>query len=467
MKGACLLGAAALCLASLGAASEPDGWQASVELQALGDNPANVPQVLVPKQSLVLKVTVWMPQNVNWYPRYPQWDMPGTTLLPLMMLSPSIERAQGQASQRGATQNYLLTPLAEGTLRLSPEAIRVYPDQADSPVLPFAPLEMQVALPDGAGSIAQFLPATALKVTQGLYLQTGDGPQQEVTADALARLQLQPGQVLERRISLEAQGIQGNQIPPLPVDADALQHQAETADLNNYGDFTGGKRTEHWFYAPGTKGTLELRPISVRWYELGTRAFKTAHLAGGEIQAATAQRVDARLQLPWRERLALLSPWWIAALLVIIALLGAVVRYRRIIGGILERGANAYRHGICGAEPYLFLQMWCCICLCGLESHRARRAFQYWQLRANASKRLITCEAVQLWSLSQFGAGALPPPPRLSVLRELLVLRCRCSLRGSTANWQKYSLPELRNVSAAGSTASGPERVKHPYKPLL
>ncbi|WP_353632774.1 hypothetical protein [Pseudomonas vranovensis] len=144
-----LLAVATLFVSSMLAAATLPAWQATVDIQPLGM--AKLPDVVVPKQSVILKVTVWMPEKVNWYPRYPQWDMPGAVLLPLLMLSPTIEREQAGSTQRGATQNYLLTPLAEGTLRLAPTQITVYPDLADSPVLPFAPMQLQVALPNAAG----------------------------------------------------------------------------------------------------------------------------------------------------------------------------------------------------------------------------------------------------------------------------------------------------------------------------
>ncbi|MCY1267396.1 Oxygen tolerance [compost metagenome] len=440
-----LLALGALGLSCLAAAAEPDDWQASVELGPVGESTATLPQVLVPKQSVLMKVTVWMPEKVNWYPRYPQWDMPGATLLPLMMLSPSIERDRGRFTQRGATQNYLLTPLAEGALQLTPGTIRVYPEQADSPVLPFDPVEIQVALPDGAGSIDQFLPATALKATQQFYLLTSDDKQQEVKPEDLGQVRLQTGQMLERRITLEALGIQGNQIPPLRVDSDAVQRQSEAVDLDNYGDFTGGRRTEHWFYTPGTRDRLELQPLSIRWYDLGKRTFATASLAGGEIRAVAIQQADPRLQLSWWERLRLLSRKDIAVLVFATVLLGMLMRYRQRMTRWLKYRGRACRNRVSNAEPWLFMKACSLIALLGLESQRAHRAFQRWLLRAGATDRLEQSSAIQRWYRTRYAPGAQARARRLQVTGELLLLRRQLRPDRSAVAPLRYDLPELRH----------------------
>ncbi|MGE8154183.1 hypothetical protein ACQKP5_23440 [Pseudomonas vancouverensis] len=436
-----LMAVATLFVSSMLAAATPPAWQATVDIQPLGM--AKLPDVVVPKQSVILKVTVWMPEKVNWYPRYPQWDMPGAVLLPLLMLSPTIEREQAGSPQRGATQNYLLTPLAEGTLRLAPTQITVYPDLADSPVLPFAPMQLQVALPNAAGSIEQFLPATALKATQQFYLQTGENEPQEVAPGNLDQLMLQNGQVLERRITLEAQGIQGNQIPPLPVDGDSLQHQAQALDLNNYGDFTGGRRIEHWFYAPGEQNRIQLRPLAVRWYDLGSGTFKTEHLAGSTIHAVAHEQVDSRLRLSWWERLTLLSSRQMVVLLAICVLLVAIIRYRRFILFALQHGMNSGRRWVRETEGFQFLKLCGYIGVCGLGNGGAQHALQHWLQGRVVGEHLESCQAIQRLNRSRYGVQISKMPSRLDVLGELLVLRRRLVTVGRTPLRSRYDLPGL------------------------
>ncbi|MDF3935572.1 hypothetical protein [Pseudomonas citronellolis] len=438
-----LLGLAMLALAGF-AGADDTGWEAHVELRGLGAEPAALPPVLVPKQSVLLKVSVWMPDGVNWYPRYPHWDMPGATLLPLMMLTPSIEREHGGATQRGATQNYLLTPLAEGALRLSPDAIEVDPDQPDSPLLPIEAPILQVALPAGAGSLQAFLPATALKLSQRFYLQSGDEPPHELAAEALGHLRLRAGQLLERRLTVEALGVQGNQIPALAVDADAVQHQAEVTDLNDYGDFTGGRRTEHWFYAPGARSSLDLQALDIRWYELGSHQFRTAHLAGAKVQADALRETDARLRLSWWERLTLLPGRTLLALPLAAALLGLAVVYRRRLTLHLGRWWGTARRRIGGAEPWLFLRFCVRLGALGPASPSAWRAGQRW-LRCNgADESLERYTALQAWGRARYAAEPAEPPGRLALLADLIRLRRQ---RGgeSPGVRRRHELPVLQD----------------------
>lgn len=432
-----------LSLCCLAARAEQGGWEASVELLPVGESGTTLPEVLVPKQSVLMKVVVWMPKDINWYPQYPQWDMPGATLLPLMMLSPSIEREQAGLTQRGATQNYLVTPLAEGELQLKPEAITVSPDRPDSPVLPFQPIEIDVALPDGASSIESFLPATKLTLTQHFFLLGSDGRQDEVAAEKLAQIQLGSGQMLERRIVMEALGIQGNQIPALQVDGAAIQHEAEVTDLNNYGEFSGGKRTEHWFYAPGASSTIELQPVSLRWYDLGSRAFKTDELDGARIQAVVIQQPDSRLKLPLWERLLEYPSTAALAVLLIAASLFVSLRYGREIAlGTMLR-FNAWRIRLGNAERGLFINACLQIGLRGPTNPRAYQAFQKWLLRTDSRKRPNQDGLIQDWYRSKYAASLGKPPGRWQLLGELHEWRVAVRRRKSRTRSDPHDLPPL------------------------
>lgn len=432
-----------LSLCCLAARADQGGWEASVELLPVGESGTTLPEVLVPKQSVTMKVVVWMPKDINWYPQYPQWDMPGATLLPLMMLSPSIEREQQGFMQRGATQNYLVTPLAEGELQLKPGAIAVSPDRSDSPVLPFQPIEIDVALPDGASSIESFLPATKLALTQHFFLLGRDGQQDEVAAEKLAQIQLGSGQMLERRIVIEALGIQGNQIPALQVDAAAIQHEAEVADLNNYGEFSGGKRTEHWFYAPGASSMIELRPVSVRWYDIGRHAFKTGKLDGARIQAVAVRQTDSRLQLPWWERLLEHKSAAVIGLLLFAIVVFVGCRYGRKIALGTKRQINQWRSHLNNSERSQFINACMQISLRGLGNQRAYHAFQKWLLRTGSNGRLNQCSAIQSWYRSKYAIHPTEPPGRWPVLGELLQLRAEIKRRVPGGGSRSHDLPEL------------------------
>ncbi|MNK18403.1 hypothetical protein D3C87_366100 [compost metagenome] len=447
MNARTLLAACALWL-PCAVAGQADDWQASLELRPAGDAAAPPPAVLVPKQSLVMKVTVWMPEQVNWNPRYPQWDMPGATILPLLMLTPTVQRDRGQSTQRGATQNYLLTPLAEGELRLSPEAIKVYPDAADSPVLQIMPVTLRVALPAGAGPLSGFLPASGLEAEQHFYLVSGDRPPQEVAREALSQLRLQTGQMLERRISIQALGLPASQIPAVQPRQDAaIQRESQAADLNDYGDFTGGKRTERWFYAPGDQETQSLGDVSIRWYDLGSREFRTANLEGGQIHAVVDKRAAGEIPLSWHERLRLLSArQWLTGLAGAVLLLAVAIVLCRGGGRLLWRTARKWRQRIATAERFLFLAAYSQIALWGTGSPRAWRACQRWMMRTGAAGMVDPAGVLREWGKAKYGPSRESGMPgRWRVQNEFVRLRAVFKKTATTGR-RRHGLPNLSGL---------------------
>lgn len=320
----------ALCMPVLASTNSAD-WEASVVLQAVADPAASLPTVLVPKQAVLMKVTVWMPQGENWYPRYPDWDMRGATLTKLMMLTPSIERDSAGSSQRGATQNYVLTPIGQGELVLKPHMIKVHPDQPDSPEPGFEPVRIQVALPAGADGLEHFLPASSLQLTQTFKRHSANGEQHDIAADALSETRLAGGELLERQIVIHANGIQASQIPALQADAGVVDPQSEASDLNNYGDFTGGELKQTWLYPPQAVGRVVVQPITLRWYDLTTGSFRSARLPGGEVSSATGEQGDSMLAFGPLDRLTVIPRQSVlAGVLGLLALVTVVVMRRRL-----------------------------------------------------------------------------------------------------------------------------------------
>lgn len=317
-----------LCTPGL-ANAESAAWEASVVLQAVDDPAASLPAVLVPKQAVLMKVTVWMPKGENWYPRYPDWDMQGATLTKLLMLSPSIERDNAGFSQRGATQNYVLTPIDQGELVLTPQTIKVHPDQPDSPEPVFDPLRIQVALPAGADGLEHFLPASSLQLTQAFQRQLANGEHEDIAPDALAGTTLAAGDLLERRIVVHANGIQASQIPALQADAGVVDPQSEATDLNNYGDFTGGELKLTWLYAPQAGGKVTVQPVTLHWYDLTSRMFRTARLPGGEVRSAGGREDNSVLALGLVDRLSIIPGQTLAAGVSGFLALVALVSLRR------------------------------------------------------------------------------------------------------------------------------------------
>ncbi|MRS14080.1 hypothetical protein GJV06_04140 [Enterobacteriaceae bacterium RIT691] len=429
-----------LCTFSAFVSASNEDWQANVSLSSVRDPHIAPPKTLVPKQSVQMTATVWMPEKVNWFPQFPDWDMPGATIVSMFMLSPSIERSHGSFTQRGATQNYLLTPLSEGALRLNQTSVTVYPEQKSSPILAFAPISVDVAMPPGAGDIAQFLPATDVKVTQSFYLLAGDKQEQELDADALKGLTLKSGQLIERRILIEAQGIQGKLIPTIPPESQVAEHQSEATDIINYDEFIGGTRTEHWYYSAQHVGTIPLKAVNIRWYDTDTSEFRTSKLDGVILKSAVANTVKPAFQLTLMEKLALLpdKTWrWIC---FAVAIVGVVVIFHRRMRQLLRKAGQASVRWIKTSPKIQFL--WLCLHLTvvGVKNSQSRRHYQYWRLKYLTGKAQHA--ALAQWSDAAYGASDIRYPGRFRVIRGIIRQRATMKTAGFTF-WHPCALPPL------------------------
>lgn len=427
------------------AATDNHGWEASVTLSTIQNLQSKVPDTLVPKQSIQMTATVWMPEKVNWFPQYPQWDMPGATIVPLFMLSPSIERPQGKVTQRGATQNYLLTPLAEGTLTLHPSSITLYPDEKDSPVLSVDPVSVDVELPVGAGDIAHFFPASGVKLTQSWYLMSADKTAQELDPAALKTLTLKSGQQLERRVLIEAGGIQGKLIPALNADPLVSQNEPEVTDLMNYDEFIGGTRTEHWYYAPQPKEKMHLSDIRVRWYDTAQQQFRTAELSGLSLNSDVQNETKPAIPLTLRERISLLPArfWQYAGLCAGLLLVGGVC-HRRIWRQIRQTG----KAGMQLLQHSAWIQLVClalCIAVLGGKSPWIRRRYQRWSLRFMPQRS--SPDSLKTWFAATYAKDESVYPGRLVIIRALFAQYLTATLEKRERRDKGYELPEIVSSS--------------------
>lgn len=441
-----------LCTSATAATSV---WEADISLSTLQNLHIAPPATLVPKQSIQMTSTVWMPEKVNWFPQFPDWDMPGATIVPLFMLSPSIERQQSRFIQRGATQNYLLTPLREGVLKLNTTTIIAYPDQKNSPVMSLPSVSVDVKMPPGAGDIAQFLPATQVRLMQTFYLMKADKQEQEIGISELKKLTLKSGQLIERRILMEASGLQGNLIPALQPDPNVIQHDAETTDVANYDEFIGGTRTEHWYYAAETIGTLQLPDISVRWFDTQRQHFRTTILQGlslnSKANGINLERTVITLKLS--EWLSLVPPktWW--EVLAFITFLSWVVMSR----GWLFKRANLMVRDFTRKvkkHPRIRLTLLCLLlAMTGPENKKNQLCYQRW-LSGQNSDFVLKNAALKQWSEAVYRSTSSSYPSRFTILHALFFLPKTGEVERIRSYFSPVSLPELRSSCGDSVTAS-------------
>jgi len=440
------LGYGLLLLAFYAGAQDADqDWQATLTLQSIAGKPLPSPVEVVPKQSIQMTATVWMPEKVNWFPQYPDWDMPGATIIPQFMLSPSIERQQSRFMQRGATQNYLVTPVSSGQLTLTQRSLRVYPDRDTSPELTLPRLTLTVALPPGAKGFDSFLPSTAVKLTQYLTLMKADGTEEELDAQTPRSLTLTQGQMLKRQIVIAAQGIQGAMIPMPVSDPQASSQETLTTDLTNYDEFLGGTRTLTRYYAPTKTEQITLQPVEVRWYDTVKRTFLTASLKGYRFKnaapVATSRGVTLTLwekvgQLTWQQGL----PWatGLLILLILVLKLPAIIRASK-------KPFRRFRTHIVGSERYAFIRLCTAVLISGVTARPVLRAYQRWSIMRH--RQAVTSDVVREWLHAVYGKRDLPPPGKVRLVRALIAQRRATHPRKEKTLFQPVALPAFTAVA--------------------
>ncbi len=172
-----------------------------------------------------------------------------------------VEVRRGGHTYQMIERRYLLFPQRSGTLSL--------PGEIYSGRQVFArgePLELEV------------WPAAS---AEGVWL-----PATDLTLSEVWRLPEPPWQIgahLERRVSVEARGLTGPQIPPLALgDVPGLRHQRTRVRVDDRLQGFGilGRRTEHHLYVPTRAGRPHVPDYRLPWWDLRAGTGRIAQLPG-------------------------------------------------------------------------------------------------------------------------------------------------------------------------------------------
>ncbi len=253
---------------------------------------------IVPKQALKLNVDVW---TSTWFAkpvRYPEWQIPGGVILDTHEKAVPLMRRFDGENYAGISKPLLLIPQQTGMLALPESTITLYPKGGEQGLkvnVSTPPLE--VKLPKGA-DLDRFLPASRLVLTQT----------SSPDLNPHTPLQLETGDSFTRTLSIEADGIMGTFIPSIyaitPEESapQGLEVYSTRPDVSNtvdeWGSFTGGKRTETVTYMARETGSYTLPAVSVRWWNSETGNFETESLPAIKfsVKKAAVTGKEAQLQ---------------------------------------------------------------------------------------------------------------------------------------------------------------------------
>lgn len=424
---------------ALSASTQPKNWNVEVELFPLtGDDSTEILQ-LVPKQSVLMKVSVWYPATEAWLVNYPDWDMPGASIEKTRTDVPNVEREVDGLLQYGHTQKYILTPVDIGRLKLRQNTMDVSVYQDGSAVIPFPnPIELDVSLPEGVYAMDRFLPAHELDVQQEFIFFSNSEGEQPLELAAVAELTLEKGEMLERRVTLTAKGVKGSSIPItlLPKQHDGMQSESTYKDIQGLFGFEGGERVDSYFFSPGGV-QVELSPLSIEWWDLDERKLKTIDLPGASFDSVEVDAYEQAIALSWWEKnITSIFSWLIITLTVFVLAVTGFLSLKFLFYRVYS-SIQSIIMLIVRSEKLLFLKL--ALAIMFGDKIKTRRSFIQWQYR---QKIKTTPKLIADYIYSDYQNLDQPRP----VSRWQVVLACyrlRLSENNNQVETKKYQLPEL------------------------
>ncbi|MFM0224407.1 hypothetical protein [Paraburkholderia dipogonis] len=188
----------------------------------------------------------------------------------------------------GVSRAYRIAPQAGKTFEIAPLTITVYPGGMTGPAQVTTPaLKLVATLPPGAEGMSTFFAAPKLTVEQRIEPAPGH---------------LTVGAPLTRTITQRAAGTESMLIPPaILADVAGLKRYAKPAATRNIVEdragLVAGERTDSASYVADRKGTYNLPPVTIEWWNTTTRRKEKVVLPAVRFSAA-AVREKPLFELP-------------------------------------------------------------------------------------------------------------------------------------------------------------------------
>jgi hypothetical protein len=317
-------------------------------------------RTVVVGEPLLVTITVYTSTWFTGSPQFGEIQVPQAIMVVYQQRTGAMRKTIGNKSYPAIEKKYVVYPLKEGENSLPSLSIVVEsPDEGDykgkrrsikSPERTFSVLPP----PEGI-STANWLAAYNVQLSE----QWSRRPEQ-----------LLQGDVLDRRITIQAYGALAALIPPLDIPEATFGNiygkAPQLSNVQNEGSFTG-TRTETWTYLMESEGSFILPGIRISWYDPQSQRAESAEIPSREISVAENPDLDFLLSMQdsLQAMLAMGEPeeekvpfewrglnWWQLSVIlisfVVLCYLGVRV-FRRVSSGIRKRREQAFE-----SEEYFF-----------------------------------------------------------------------------------------------------------------
>lgn len=193
-------------------------------------------------------------------------------------------------------QHFAIFPRAAGTLNVPPAQFEAWGPGASAPVrhqsaAVQASVEPAPSPPPGLNSgtydASYWLPASQLSLSEA----------------GASRVQLAPGQAIERMVTLKAVGLPAEALPAIPLAIPfQLQVRADPPRLWNLYEPTGvtGYRAERITISTEEPGTYRLPAATITWWDVNQQQWSKAELPAWELVVAALDVASRRPTPDWR-----------------------------------------------------------------------------------------------------------------------------------------------------------------------
>lgn len=247
-------------------------------------------RTVVVGEPVLVTITIYTSTWFTSPPEFSEIQVPNAIMVDYKQRTGSMSKTIGNRSYPAIEKKYLVYPLKEGENSLPSMSIVVEsPPEGD-----YKSKRRVIKSPERSFHVAP--------VPEGLTMETWLTAYNVRLSETWNKStdQLRQGDVLDRRITIEASGALAALIPPLDIVESSFGNlYSRTPSLNNVqnqSSFTG-TRTETWTYLMESEGSYTIPGISVSWYNPVSQKVESAQIGAREITIVANPDMDFLLSM--------------------------------------------------------------------------------------------------------------------------------------------------------------------------
>ncbi|SUW65689.1 Uncharacterised protein [Buttiauxella agrestis] len=277
------------------------------------------PEHVAPGQPVRVAITFWTDSWFNPPPQWPDFKIENGSLLTTPLPNQLLSRQKNGISWSGVRLERQITAWDQGVLLMPAVEITLTSPNQPPVTVQLPELKKEVVWPKGVEQPDRFLPASNLTLTQKIT-------QYHASKDD----KLHAGDVIERTVTVKANGIVATQIPQLLYAIPGTETQrltpVNTMLKTGRGEIEGAQREETLRYLPSQAGAITIPPLKLRWWDTANQQWQVAQLPGSTLQVAEARAAGSESALRGATDD---GKWRIATMIITVVLMALLLWFTR------------------------------------------------------------------------------------------------------------------------------------------